>query len=416
MDIRRADAGQQRNKKWLFAGAGSAVFVVLAALALTYSNQAPAIDSASIWTGTVKREELLLEVAANGTLVAPEVRTITSRSEAVVEKLRVLPGHPVEPNDVLIEMSSPRLEDELADARLRLRAAEADTVLQHVELENRYLDSVAQLANAESEYASAKMEVDAHERLAAQNVSSAIEVQRARLKGQNWFKRLAAERSRHESFAEYRKAKRSATDSQLAQSRQQVERLSRDVADLQVRAGVRGVVQEINVVAGERLTAGKAVARVVNPELLIARVQVSERDAAQVQLGMSVNVNVGQQQLIGKVERVAPTVRDQLVEVDVALTSIATGLRPDLTVIARIELARVADALVLDRPAGLDESSQDMELFLMTEDRDEASRHLVKVGRRSARQVEVLAGLKAGDTVILSDLTDHKGEQSLRIL
>jgi HlyD family secretion protein len=416
MDIRRPDAEKRRLRRWALAIAAGVAGVVLAGLALVLSNRAPAIESDKIWTGTVRREEMLLEVAANGTLIAPEVRTITNRNEAIVERVLVLPGHTVEPDDVLVTTSSPQLEEELSDARLRVQAAEADAVLQRVELENKYFDSMAQLANAEAEYTSAKLEMDAHQRLAEQSASSAIEVQRTKLRAESWLKRLDAERARHASFEEYRKAKRHSTDAQLSQSRQQVERLKRDVADLHIRAGVRGVVQEINAVAGERLVAGKAIAKVVNPDHLIARVQVSERDAAQVQLGMPVTVSVGQQQLTGKVERVAPTVRDQLVEVDVFLARSSAGLRPDLTVIARIELARIADALVLERPAGLSDESEHMELFRVTDDQDSASRQSVKIGRRSTRQVEVLAGLEPGDTVILSDLADFQDASALRIL
>jgi HlyD family secretion protein len=415
MDIKRPDPHQQRRRRWIGMGAAGSVFALLTIVALAAANRPPAVDGSSIWTGTVAREEFVLDVAAAGTLVAPDVRTIANRSEAIVEQIRVLPGRAVDPADILVEMSSPMLEEQLADARLRLQAAEAEAVLARVELENRYFDSAAALANAEGEYASVRMEVDAHERLGEQTASSAIEVRRTRLRAETWLKRLEAERARHESFKEYRSARQHATDAQLTQSRELVARLARDVDDLHVKAGVRGVVQEINVVAGERVSPGKAIARVVNPENLIARVQVSERDAAFVRVGMRAGLNIGQSALRGDVQRVAPTVRDQLVEVDIALADASPDLRPDLSVTARIELARASDVLLVDRPVGLSDGLEEAHVFLVNDDGDGASRLPIRLGRRSSRQVEVLAGLEPGDVVILSDLGALRDAAAIRI-
>src|SRR5690606_10621497 len=275
------------------AAAAAGVFIALMATAWALANRPPAIERDDIWTARVSRGELVHEVSASGTLVALELRAVTNRSEGVVEAISVLPGHTVEPDDVLIEMSSPALEEELADTRWQLAAAEAEQKLAEMESENRYLDIVAQLASAEAEYTTARLELEAHEELREEQITAELEIERARLKAQQLQKRMEAERARLASYSGYREAQDESQRSKVAQLREKVARLESRVDDLSVRARMHGVVQEINVEEGERLSQGHAVARIVNPSRLIARIGVSERDAALVETGLPVRLELG---------------------------------------------------------------------------------------------------------------------------
>lgn len=69
---------------------------------------------------------MLRAVSASGQLVAPRIRAVTNRNAGVVEAVRVLPGDRVAADDALIVMSSPEVEEELAQARWDLAAAEAE--------------------------------------------------------------------------------------------------------------------------------------------------------------------------------------------------------------------------------------------------------------------------------------------------
>jgi HlyD family secretion protein len=109
-------------------------------------------------------------------------------------------------------------------------------------------------------------------------------------------------------------------------------------------------------------------------------------------------------------------VKDRLVTLDVALDGHGhTGLRPDLTVTARIEIARSAETLVLDRPAGLRDDQTSVALFKLDDEGRYATRVDVEIARVSGRQVEVASGLRSGDRVILADMTDWLEEAEIRI-
>lgn len=416
MDIQRKDARQRKLLRLGYPALGLAAVAILSLAAWSLQSRPPAIDADRIWTGTAARGELLREVTAAGSLIAPELRAVTNRNDGVIERILALPGEPVTAETVLLRMSSPALEDDLAAMRWDLVQAEAEEALRAVETENRHLDLVAQVAAAESEYLSIRLDLEAQEALGERQVFSAIEVERTRLRAEHAGRRLEAEKARLARYFENREAEARASNARLSRLREQVQRLEARVSALEVVAGVEGVVQEINVEEGERLAAGHAVARVVNLTHLIARVRVAERDADNVMVGMPVRLELGRRVETGEVIRIDPTVRDRAVSMDVALTGDALqGLRPDLSVTARIQLERVADTLVVDRPAGLRGEFETLDLFLLNGAGDRAERRSVEVGRVSNRQVEILAGLEPGDRVILADLSAWVDEPVLRI-
>ena len=113
--------------------------------------------------------------------------------------------------------------------------------------------------------------------------------------------------------------------------------------------------------------------------------------------------------------RIDPAVQSGTVQVDVELIGeLPPGARPDLTVDGVIEIERLADVLHIGRPAYA-QSSQTMQLFRINDETGYAERVTVRIGRTSVNQVEIVEGLKAGDQVILSDISEWDRFNKLKI-
>lgn len=413
MDVRRS--GERKPRPWLPWVGGALALIALSVLAFWLGSRPPAVDRDDIWTATVTRDSLASEVNASGELVAEDLRAITNRSEGVVERILRLPGDEVAGDDVLIEMSSPELEDELAGARWKLEAEQADFRREQMETADELLELETQVANAESDAISQRLEVEAKEDLAADGSVATIELERARLELAALERHHDAERARLERFGELREAREAAGRARLARQEQEVERLERQVAALSVTAGTAGVVQDIEVEEGERITAGEAVARVVNPEQLIARIRVPERQAGELATGMTTHIRARGEEMTGAISRVDPAVRDRRVEVDVALPeNRPDGLRPDLSVRARVELARVDDTLVVDRPPGVDAGDRAI-LFRILPDGGRAEPVAIEFGRASSSRIEIREGAGPDDELILSDLSEWEDQERIRL-
>jgi hypothetical protein len=117
--------------------------------------------------------------------------------------------------------------------------------------------------------------------------------------------------------------------------------------------------------------------------------------------------------MAGRVERIAPAAQNGTVAVDVSLRDVRPGVRPDQSVAGTIELSHARDVVSIARPAGAPDNAT-VSLYVLDRDGTRATRTAVRLGSGSLDRVRVLAGIAAGDTVIVSDTSAYDAPQ-LRI-
>jgi RND family efflux transporter MFP subunit len=417
MDIQRSTGNRKGRRRLALIGVGAAVLAMLGITAFKFGSGTRTVDADLVWSGEVTRGEFIHEVTAAGALVATDIRVVANRNDGVVERVLVHPGQVVQPQDVLLELSSSTLPDELLKMQSALEAAEADARVQRAKADDELLGLQVTLAGYEAEYNAAQYEADAKQKIYDKyRVMSELEVRNVVAQAEQRKRRLEAGKTQLARYPLTRAAQEEGAAAKLNQQRREISRLEKQIADLKVTAGFSGVVQSVDVEVGKRVTAGAQVARVVNPSSLVARVRVSERDAALVVIGQVATLETGRRTLSGKVIRVEPTVQDRLVTVDIELDgSERDGMRPDLTVTAHIEIERAADALVLDRPAALRDEQKSLRLFRLEKGGKLAKLVDVQIGRISSRHIEITRGLGAGDKVILADMSEWADQSQIAI-
>jgi HlyD family secretion protein len=163
MDVQRYGVARKKLIRRIIFG----VFALIAVVGITYALSrlepaAPSVERDRVVVDAVKRGQMLRNVRGLGTLVPEEIMFIPARDEGRVERRLVLPGTSVEPDTVLIELSNPRLEQEVFDAESQLRGAEAEMSNLSVQLQSQTLDQRSAAALVEAEYQTAKAEFDAN--------------------------------------------------------------------------------------------------------------------------------------------------------------------------------------------------------------------------------------------------------------
>ena len=101
--------------------------------------------------------------------------------------------------------------------------------------------------------------------------------------------------------------------------------------------------------------------------------------------------------------------KSSVIGVLIAIAAIIAGL-----LIEGGSLGRMTDVLRVGRPALGNENST-LSLFRVDPDGKDAIRVPVKVGRASVNEIQVLEGLKEGDTVILSDMSRYDNVDRVRL-
>jgi HlyD family secretion protein len=406
MDIARpSNARQKRIRQVLYAVALLAVVGLITLGLSRLKPAAPSVDAATVWRDTVKRGPMLRQVRGLGTLVPEDIRWIPSTTQGRVEQIILRPGTSVKADSVILVLTNPQLEQELHDAELKLRAAEATQASLRVQLQNDQLQQRASSATIEAEYNKAKTTFEMKEALAKDQLVSALDLKQAKVDSEQLAIRNEIAGQQLASAGESMRAKLAVQQSDLDQVRAILQLKKRQYDELKVRAGFSGMLQLVQVEVGQQVGPGANLARVANPGRLKAELKIAETQAKDIQLGQVASIDTRNGVVEGRVIRLDPSVQNGTRTVDVSLPDVLPkGAVPDLSVDGTIELERLNDVLFVGRPAFGQEQST-VGLFKVDPDGSGASRIQVKLGRSSVNNIEVLSGLKVGETVVLSDMS-----------
>lgn len=416
MDIARPSQAAAKRRRRILMGAGGLAAVLLITLGLSrLKPAAPSVERATVWIDTVKQGEMLRNVRGLGTLVPEEIRWIPAQTEGRVERRVLLPGAVVTPDSIILELSNPELELLASDADQALRAALASYTELKVRLESTYMDQTAVAARVKAEYHQARMRADADKQLADQGLIADITMQLSRVTAEELENRNKIEQQRLAIAREAIEAQL-AVQRTVVEQRQATARLRRAQYNaLKLKAGMDGVLQQLPVEVGQRVTPGTNLARVAQPGKLKAVVRIAETQAKDVQIGQKASVDTRNGIIEAHVMRVDPAVENGTVAVDLYLDgALPKGARPDLSVDGTIELERLTDVLYVGRPAQGQADSL-VSLFRLEETGGEANRVKVKLGRTSVNTVEIVSGLKVGDQVVLSDTSAWDAFDRIRL-
>src|SRR5271169_514906 len=418
MDIFRPEIKREKRRRQIIWS--SVALLVLVGVTVGISRlkpAAPTVERSTIWTDTVKRGSMLRQVRGLGSLIPSheDVRQIPAETEATVIRIVKLPGSQVDSDTVLVEMSNPQLEQEALDAQLQVRASQAEYQSLRVKLDSDLMNQRAGAATVNAEYSEAQRQAQTDKALYDLGVISGLAAKASEGKAQEMVTRNKIEDQRLD-------INEKAIASQLAVQQAKVEEM-RALADLKqqqlqrlkVKAGVGGVLVDLPLQVGQHVLPGAELAKIVQPNHLMAELKIPETQARDIQIGQPASIDTHNGVITGEVSRVDPAVQNGTVTVDVKLTGeLPKGARPDLSVDGTIDLERLDSVLYVGRPAFGQENST-ISLFKLGPDGQVALRVPVKVGRASVNSIQVIEGLHEGDTVILSDMSRWDDRDRIRL-
>jgi HlyD family secretion protein len=376
---------------------------------------APEVDGGTVWRDTVKRGDMLRDVRGLGVLTPLDITWVPAVTDGRVEKRLVLPGMPVKADTVLMVLSNPATEQAAVDAEWQWKQAEAAYNSLKAQLDSTLLDQKATAAQVESDYEQAKLQADRDQQLAKMGLGSELTSSLSKSKAEALATRLQIEKDRVEVLANSVKAQLAAQQAKVEQQKALYDLRHRQFEDLQVRAGIDGILQLLPVEVGQQVTAGTSLARVAQPKHLKAEIKIAETQAKDVRELQSATIDTHNGIIPGHVIRVDPSVVNGTRTVDVALDGpLPPGAVPDLSVDGTIELEHLRDVLYVGRPA-FGQPDSTVTLFKVDKDGKSAERVQVKLGRSSVNTIEILGGLEVGDVVILSDMSRWDGFDRIRL-
>ena len=416
MDIERQGVAKRRRLKWGFltivglAGAGFAGWRV--------SNLEPAlpkVERGTLILDTVKRGDILINVRGIGTLVPEEITWIPAAFDSQVSKVLVKSGQTVNPKTVLMVLINPTLDLEASNLQWQIKQAEANLANLRVTLESQRLNQEANLGGVKAELEQAKLTKERDEALLRLQLKSELEVKLSVSRWEQLSTKFDIEKQRLNIMKDSTAAQVESQKVQIETLRASYDLKRKQVAELTIRAGVSGVLQEVSLQAGQRVVPGAVLAKVAQPRRLKAELKIAETQAKDIQLGQRVSIDTRNGIIPAHVVRIDPNVVNGTRTIDCALEGpLPRGAVPDLSVDGTVEIEHLTDVLYIGRPTFGQQNSQ-ATLFKLNPEGKEASRQAVRFGRASVNVIQVIDGLRLGDQVVLSDMSAQDQASRVRI-
>jgi len=418
MDIPRTGARRRKIIRLTLAGFIVAAVGTAAVIGVKrLKPAAPGVEMSTLWPDTVKRGPMLLEERGLGTLVPEETMLIPATTEGRVQRILIKPGTPVHPNSVIMVLTSQELDTALLNAEYALKAAEADYANLKVTLEKAKIDMEAMAAQVGADYNTAKLKADRDASLSKEGLYSEVDAKISAVSAEQLSGRYKLEQQRIKINAQAEEAQLAAQNVKVEQLRAEYNLKKSQVDQLQVRAGVDGMLQQLPtpVEEGQKVTAGTPLAKVSQPSKLKAELKIAETRVKDISIGQPAVIDTRNGLIDGHVSRIDPSILNGTVTVDVSLKGpLPPAARPDLSVDGTIQIEKLDDVVYVGRPV-FGQQDAAVQLFKVDPDGRYANRVKVTFGRSSVNTIEVKDGLKVGDKVILSDMSAYDSYDRIRL-
>lgn len=396
---------------------GVVVLAVVTFLVMRLKPASPTVDRSVVWTDTVKRGPMVVQVRGLGTLVPREdaIRQIPAQTEATVVRILVLPGSVVKPDTILLELSDPQLSQEALNDELALKEARADLSNIQVKVQSDLMAQKSAAATVNADYKQAQRQAQTDKSLYGLGVVSGLTYSSSQGKADELSTRNKLEEQTVDINEKAIESQLAVQQAKVAQAQAMYDLKKQQLDALRVRAGISGVLTDLPMVVGQHVIVGTMLAQVVQPNQLKAQLKIAETQARDILIGQPASIDTHNGLADGTVSRIDPAVQNGTVTVDVQLTgALPAGARKDLSVDGTIDMQRLRDVLYVGRPAFGNEKST-ITLFRLDPDGKGAVRVPVKVGSVSVNAIQVLEGLHEGDTVILSDMSRYDTTDRIRL-
>ena len=412
MDIKRKKTSY-KAKKWLVSG----VIITLALMIwqLSETEAAAKVNVSDIWLGKVQRGDLIAEVEGFGTLQSKYQRLLTAEVQATVEEIILKPGADVKADDVIMRLVNPDLAQQLNNQKIEVKRQQANLRQTQLNQKREVLALEAQLATHNAQYKAAKFKLEAESSLAKRGIVSQLDIKRSQLDMDQYEQRFEIEQRRLAQLKQVHAGAIKIQQELIKQYQGELATIQRRFDNLTVRAGNTGVLQRLPVELGQSVAAGSQLALIGSVNELVALVDISQSQISNVVKGQIVTVNLRDESLKGKVLRIDPEVTNGKVTVEVALNGeLPSSARPEMNIEARINTGTLINTLYIERPINARANSNSL-LFVVNSQQQSAQQTSIQLGVQAGKYIQINAGVKEFDQIILSDTSHWQQHQSIML-
>ena len=401
---------KERNKKLIRYGISAAAVIVVVLISVMRTG----VKEKDVVFSTVDRGTIEVSVSASGKVVPAFEEIMTSPISTRILEVYKKGGDSVDVGTPILKLDLQSAETEykkqldeeqmksyqlqqlkvnnetkLKDLAMQIKVSEMKLNRMRVELRNeQYLDSLG--SGTTDKVRQAELSVNVAE----------LELEQLRQQYENEQEVLDAEYKVKElEFSIFRKS--------LAETRRTLE-------DAQVKSPRKAILTYINNQIGQQVGQGEQIAIISDLSHFKVEGEIADTYGDRVAAGGKAIVKIGREQLVGQVSSVTPLSKNGVISFTVQLEDdshkrLRSGLKTDVYVMNAVkeDVMRIANASYYVGRGEYD-------LFVRTSD-NELEKRKVQLGDSNFEYVEVVSGLEPGEQVVVSDMSNYKNKNSLKL-
>ena len=392
-----------RRRAWTIAGIVLGIVAIVLAARTLRTGRTVRMSANAVTIATVQRAVFRDFVPLRGRVVPRDIVYLDAQEGGRVERVLVEAGDTVTAGQPLLEFGNTELQLEVIEREVRI--IEQINNLRSTERSLEQDRETNQRSLAEIQYNLTRLGRLSERRnsLATRGAASVAEREDAsdELSYYHALHPIVEQSSTKQE--EWRMRRTPEIRDELDKLQQNLSIVRGKLDNLIVRAPVSGRLTDFNLKVGENCERGKRLAQITPDTGFKLSADVDEFYLARVRTGQRADMEFAEATVPARVSRVYPQVKDGQFTVDLAFDAAApAGLIPGEASQGRLRLGEDVSAVVIPSGAFLEQTGGDW-VFVVARDGQSAARRRIKLGRRNAEQLEVLAGLAPNERVVISD-------------
>ena len=369
-----------------------------------------AIDATTIRTAVVTRGDLSRDISVQARVVAALHPTLFSSAQGIVS-LKTKAGMQAHKGDMLATIESTELRSSLAQAQSQLISLRSDLQRQKIVARQTDLRAQQQVGLATLKLEAAKRNLDRYQRMFNQGLGNRIDLESA----QDAVR--IAELEQAQAQKELTMGDETLTfdlrnrEEQVVRQQSVTDELQRKVTELTVRAPFDGMVATVNVQDRDAIGPNQPVLTLVNLSSFELELPLPEEYASDTTIGTPAIIGFEGREYNGSVTAISPEVVNNQVTARVAFTGATpAGLKQSQRLTTRLVFESKKNVLKVARGAFI-ESGGGRAAYVVSGKL--ASRRAIALGATSVNEVEVVSGLREGETIVVSDTTPFENANEI---
>jgi multidrug resistance efflux pump len=392
------------------------IFAMVTFVVYSQTNRNTEVPINQLTIKTIKTGDLAINITSYGKLASKEIRLITTPVGATVESIKLKPGAIVTPKSIILKLNNPQIEQKVEAAQLAVFRAQANYKKLEIELEDNKLGQKSTIAQLTSELKASQLKFQAESALAKSGIISKLQIKTTEIITEQLVIRLEIEQQRMAHLLKVNQARLSVEKDYLKLYQSQLSLHQNQQKSLTIVAGIHGVLQHLPVKLGQNIPPGGKLAIVGSIDNLIAELKVPQSSVSNVMIGNSVNIKVNTISIIGQVTRIEPIVTNGFVTIEASLPlDLPLAARPELSIQADITTSVIKSTLYVEKPSYVNANSI-TKTFIYHQNEHTALKSAVQFGQTSGQYIQILAGARVNDQLVISAINQWQKKQSIKII